>query len=182
MRSVHTIKKLFPVPTGVFPVYCHYSHSAMPLPRTHGGVSPRESLNPPRSGSSPYPRGCFPLLPIAVDSTKLFPVPTGVFLRDAIRAYHKKTLPRTHGGVSRVLPLFSLCNASSPYPRGCFLFGDREDTHIMLFPVPTGVFPSFPCAQSLTSALPRTHGGVSNINAESPLCSVSSPYPRGCFW
>ena len=141
--SAYKTALFFPVPTGVFPLYCPGNLRPLFLPRPHGGVSALRKGHISILHSSPSPRGCFHKFSRIREHLLFFPVPTGVFLVLVLSLLVLNVLPRPHGGVSlkAAVPVYGF--ASSPSPRGCFCNSIFWAEITDFFPVPTGVFPLY---------------------------------------
>ncbi len=172
---------VFPAHTGVFPnrnfIFSLYSC----LPRTHGGVSMVILSNFFPCRSSPHTRGCF-LQNIGIyDIDTVFPAHTGVFPLIISDEMVEVGLPRTHGGVSKLLEKNLRTIESSPHTRGCFLGAEKITIVHIVFPAHTGVFPISSIIIPKINSLPRTHGGVSKKRCQRAIKESSSPHTRGCF-
>ncbi len=133
--------QVFPVHTGVFLAGSLYSQNRDSLPRAYGGVSNTRCRLSTACWSSPCIRGCFQHAVSIINGVLVFPVHTGVFLKNRNRSRRRLSLPRAYGGVSGSRVLSKPRKASSPCIRGCFRDKGVARLAGAVFPVHTGVFP-----------------------------------------
>ena len=173
---------VFPTPVGVFPMNGSSRPRKVSLPHARGGVSVGGSPFDRATASSPRPWGCF--LPQVRDYQMkvVFPTPVGVFPITASTLPPRASLPHARGGVS----LIDLCNhtsaASSPRPWGCFFYLSSDQSVIVVFPTPVGVFLIKKDPTVGDNGLPHARGGVSFSGLAIFITWKSSPRPWGCFF
>ena len=112
---------------GVFPahagVFLHTHHIFLlpdSIPRSRGGVSHFISFTMLLLLYSPLTRGCFSNSATCNDSLSVFPAHAGVFLWVLPCPRPSRCIPRSRGGVSKILTCVTADQAYSPLTRGCF--------------------------------------------------------------
>ena len=146
---------------GVFLILASSYPYDFSIPHTRGGVSSANVICFPLNSYSPHAWGCFSGLTDEAISDKVFPTRVGVFPEGSIKAWSRKSIPHTRGGVSIVPKGHLMQDEYSPHAWGCF---DTMGEHLLeelVFPTRVGVFPCSTMGYPYMCRIPHTRGGVS---------------------
>ena len=131
---------VFPTPVGVFLERRGVFRAVRGLPHARGGVSKPDGQQLTVTSSSPRPWGCFRRDTGDTPHNGVFPTPVGVFLAHLEKELKNASLPHARGGVSVLRCSAVRLMASSPRPWGCFLRAMCQESRMVVFPTPVGVF------------------------------------------